>query len=106
MKTRSWIFGLLMAATFASGPAALAASSLQISPVNIEVPAPGAVSRITLNNMGDETLNARIRIYKWVQINGKDKLAATRDVVASPPALKLERAGTRQKGRYAGARNI
>ncbi len=79
-----------MATTFASGPAALAASSLQISPVNIEVPAPGAASKITLNNPGEEALNAQIRIYKWVQINGKDELVPTRDVVASPPALKLE----------------
>ncbi len=78
-----------MTTIFASGPAALAASSLQISPVNLEVPAPGAASKITLENPGGEALNAQIRIYKWVQINGQDELVPTRDVVASPPALKL-----------------
>lgn len=86
---RSWISGLLAAVAISATAAVASASSLQVTPVNIEVPAPGAASTVTLNNAGDEPVNAQIRIFKWVQKNGKDELIPTRDVVASPPAVKL-----------------
>lgn len=86
---RSWIAGLLLASAATFLPAQGMASSLQITPVNIEVPAPGAASKVTLANAGSEQVNAQIRVFKWVQKNGKDELVETRDVVASPPALKL-----------------
>ena len=37
-------------------PAAAGAASLQIMPVNIEVPAPGAASKVTLTNSGAEAI--------------------------------------------------
>lgn len=86
---RSWISGLLAAVAISASSAVASASSLQVSPVNIEVPAPGAASTVTLNNEGGDTINAQIRIFKWIQKNGKDELVPTRDVVASPPAVKL-----------------
>ncbi len=85
---RSWISGLLAASAMLSATVA-SASSLQITPISIEVPAPGAASTVTLNNPGADTVNAQIRIFKWVQNNGEDELIATKDVVASPPAVKL-----------------
>ena len=86
---RSWITGLLATAAVFTAPAVADASSLQITPVNIEVPAPGAASKVTLANAGSEQLSAQIRVFKWVQKNGKDVLEETREVVASPPAMKL-----------------
>lgn len=90
MKIRSWMLGLSVATLLVSMPAAFAATSLQVAPVNIEVPAPGAASKVTLSNSGDELVNAQVRIFKWVQIDGKDELVPTREVVASPPAVKLQ----------------
>jgi fimbrial chaperone protein len=86
---RSWISALLVASALVAVPASAEASSLQITPVNIEVPAPGAASKVTIGNGGSEQLNAQIRVFKWVQKNGKDELVETREVVASPPAVKL-----------------
>lgn len=86
---RSWIAALLTASALTFVPASAEAASLQIMPVNIEVPAPGAASKVTITNSGDETANIQIRLFKWVQNNGKDELVETRDVVASPPAAKL-----------------
>jgi fimbrial chaperone protein len=86
---RSWISGLLAAAAIFATSVVASASSLQVTPVNIEVPAPGAASTVTLSNFGVEAVNAQIRIFKWVQTNGKDELIPTRDVVASPPAVKM-----------------
>ena len=74
---------LLACSTIAS------AASLQVSPVNIEVQAPGAASTVTLQNLGTATVNAQVRIFKWSQTNGNDELVPTRDVVASPPAVKM-----------------
>jgi fimbrial chaperone protein len=65
------------------------AASLQVSPVSIEVLAPGAAATITLRNEGPNPLNAQIRVFRWSQINGEEKLEPTDDVVASPPITAL-----------------
>jgi fimbrial chaperone protein len=65
------------------------AASLQVAPVSIEVPAPGAASTITLRNEGPNSLNAQIRVFRWRQVNGEEKLEPTNDVVASPPLVSL-----------------
>src|SRR6478672_4286434 len=82
---------ILASAIFAALAApASAVTSLQVAPVRIEVPAGAAASKLTLANGGDETLQAQIRVFKWVQVKGKDQLMETREVVASPPMLALE----------------
>jgi fimbrial chaperone protein len=86
---RSWIIGLLSATAVITAPLAAYATSLQLSPVNVEVPAPGAASIITLTNTGSEDMNAQIRVFKWMQVNGQDQLVPTKDVVVSPPAMKI-----------------
>ncbi|HHI81784.1 MAG TPA: molecular chaperone [Rhizobiales bacterium] len=66
------------------------AASLQVRPVLVDVTAPGASSILTLSNTGAETVNAQVRVFKWTQKNGKDRLTPTRDVVASPPFVKMK----------------
>jgi fimbrial chaperone protein len=78
------ILGLL-AATSPTG-----AASLQVSPVRLDLPASANASKINLRNMGQGSVTAQVRIFKWVQVKGKDELVETRDVVASPPIAKLE----------------
>src|SRR5215467_1795122 len=65
------------------------AASLQVSPVMVEVAAPGAATTLKLRNEGTTPLNAQIRVFRWSQVNGEDKLEPTTDVVASPPLAKL-----------------
>lgn len=65
------------------------AASLQVSPVTVEVAAPGAATTVKLRNEGTTPLNAQIRVFRWSQINGEDKLEPTTDVVASPPITRL-----------------
>lgn len=71
-----------------SATAALAAS-LQVEPALVEVAAPGAASTVTLRNSGDAPINVQIRVFRWSQENGKERLDPTSDVVASPPAATL-----------------
>jgi len=47
-----------------------------------------------LKNTGSEQIKAQIRIFKWIQRNGKDELIPTRDVVASPPLVNITPSGS------------
>jgi fimbrial chaperone protein len=60
-----------------------------VAPVSLEVLAPGAATTITLRNEGASALNAQIRVFRWTQTNGEEKLEPTDDVVASPPITSL-----------------
>lgn len=70
-------------------PAPLHAGSLEIAPVSIEVISPGAGSTIKLHNEGNTRINAQIRVFRWTQKDGEDKLEPTENVVASPPMARL-----------------
>jgi fimbrial chaperone protein len=82
-------FAALVTAFLTSLSTSPHAASLQVSPVSIEVPAPGAAATITLRNDGSNPLNAQIRVFRWSQVNGEEKLEPTDDVVASPPITSL-----------------
>jgi len=73
------------------------AAALRIAPILVDV-AKGAASTIELQNLEQQPADVQIRIFRWVQTNGKDQLVETRDVVASPPFVKI-RAGGRNKVR-------
>jgi fimbrial chaperone protein len=66
------------------------ATTLQVSPVLIDVPAPGAAASIQVANLSEDPVVAQVRIFRWVQENGTDKLVETKDVVVSPPIAKLK----------------
>jgi fimbrial chaperone protein len=78
-----------LTALFALPCATLHAASLQVAPVSVEVAAPGATATLNLRNEGDKPLNAQVRVFRWTQVNGEDKLEPTDDVAASPPTVSL-----------------
>jgi fimbrial chaperone protein len=89
MSIRSILVRTVLAALFASPGAVLQAASLQVAPVLVEVPAPGAASTLKLRNEGTKPINAQIRIFRWTQANGADVLTPTDDVAASPPLASI-----------------
>lgn len=86
---RKHLRNIALAAALLAAPSVALASTLEMQPVMLKVLAPDAASTINLKNTGTDPINAQVRVFKWTQGGGKDKLAATRDVVASPPAIKL-----------------
>ena len=64
------------------------AAALRVAPILVDVNR-GATSKIVLQNLGKDVTNVQIRIFKWVQKDGKRQLLKTRDVVASPPFAKI-----------------
>jgi len=79
----------LVTTILALGLSQASASSLQVTPVRIQVDLPAAASTITVSNPGDTPLAAQLRVFRWTRVGGKDTLAPTKDVVASPPLAKL-----------------
>jgi fimbrial chaperone protein len=86
---RNFIPAILSTTLLISAPTLAAAASLTVSPVSLDVAAPGATATIKLRNEGTAPLNAQIRVFKWIQENGEEKLEPTNEVVASPPLAKL-----------------
>lgn len=61
------------------------AGSLQVAPISIEMKAPAMTSSVTLRNPGKAPIKAQVRVFRWTQTNGQERLEPARDVVASPP---------------------
>lgn len=81
--------GLLAAALTLGAPLAAGAEGLRVSPVTLEVAAPGAATTLTLRNDGRQTITIQARSFRWVQSGGRETLQRTSDVVVSPPATRL-----------------
>src|SRR5438270_3421697 len=84
--------GKLLWAALASGLLCCSAAhgaTLQVGPALIEVLAPGAASTLTLRNNGEKPINVQVRVFRWSEENGQERLEATDDVIASPPAVTL-----------------
>jgi fimbrial chaperone protein len=86
---RTTILLLLLAANVAPGSLAAQAASLTVVPISIDVPQPAAVAVITLRNRETRPLNAQIRVFRWTQVDGGDRLEPTEDVIASPPIVTI-----------------
>ena len=70
-------------------PSLAAAGSFSISPTNLEVGAAGETAMLTVKSGGGDRMQGQVRVMRWTRSQGRDKLEPTRDVVASPPALRL-----------------
>ncbi|NII71813.1 fimbrial chaperone protein [Dyella sp. SG562] len=84
----------LTAAALAAGAALAAhASSLQISPVTVELPPGQNASALTLRNPGKEPVYGQVRVFRWDQAPDDDRLEPSDDLVASPPLIRIEPQG-------------
>jgi len=68
---------------------AAAAASLEVSPVLVEVVAPGAASTITIRNNETRPVTAQTRVFRWTQVDGRERLDPVGDLVVSPPSVQL-----------------
>lgn len=65
------------------------AASLQVAPVLIDLPNAGNSATLTLRNTDVEPFTAQIRVFRWMQQDGVERLEPTDEVVASPPVVQL-----------------
>lgn len=64
-------------------------STLQISPVTIDLSPGENASGITPRNPGDSPLYGQVRVFRSDQANGEDVLTPTTDLAASPPLIQI-----------------
>ncbi len=74
---------LLLAGTHAE------ATSLRAAPAKLELVAPDSAAALSLRNEDTKPINAQIRVFRWSQVNGEEKLEPSVDVAASPPLTTL-----------------
>ncbi len=78
----------LVASVFSAGTAC--AASLQVAPVSVDMVSPKQSATIHLRNTGDRPVQVQVRVFKWSQVEGRDILTPTTEVIASPPAASLK----------------
>lgn len=72
-------------------PAAATASTLDITPLLIDVRSGGSNTAVlTLRNRGTGVLTLQLRVASWSQVEGTDVLKTDQEVVASPPFITLK----------------
>lgn len=86
-KLRRSLFVLLLAAGLS--PLDGMAGMLQVSTVMLELGGGESASSITLSNPGDQPLYGQVRLFRWDQVDGDDKLAPTQSLVASPQIIEV-----------------
>ena len=82
----------LAVATIATVPFCVELShggQLSVDPISLEMGAPAAAGTLTLKNNDNAEAAVQTRVFRWTQVDGKERLEPTSDVVASPPAVKL-----------------
>lgn len=65
------------------------ASSLRIAPVSVELAEPARTAALRVRNEGETPITIQMRVFRWTQNDGEDRLEPTRDVVISPPIAEL-----------------
>lgn len=65
------------------------AANLQVAPILLEFAPAEQAQSIWLSNSGNLPLRAQVRVLAWSQPNNADQLDATRELVASPPAVDI-----------------
>ena len=65
------------------------AASLRVAPTTIDLVAPDSATTLTLRNEDSHSIDVQIRIFRWSQVGGAERLEPTTDVVASPPFTRL-----------------
>jgi fimbrial chaperone protein len=65
------------------------AQSLTVLPVNIEMAPKQMATTLTVINQGDAETSVQIRTMAWKQVDGKEDLTPSNDVMVSPPIATI-----------------
>lgn len=65
------------------------ANDFTVSPTSLRVAPGNQVATLTVKAGGPGVTFGQVRVMRWMRDGGDDNLLATRDVVASPPALQM-----------------
>lgn len=78
---------LLLAAVLWSGTAV--AASLQVAPTSLTLQGRQNAEVLWLSNSGKAPVQVQLRVFRWTQVDGRESLDATHDLVVSPAMQTL-----------------
>jgi fimbrial chaperone protein len=86
-----WIASLAMGMLWSG---ATLGNGLQVAPTSLTIGAKDPAAELWLRKTTQVSttapLNAQIRVFRWVQIDGEDRLLPTQDLILSPPFVQLD----------------
>lgn len=82
------------AALYLAAVATAAAASFSVSPVRTTLSAAKASDSLTVRNNGSEATVVQLEVNAWSQHEGRDVLAPTKELLATPPIFTLPPGGT------------
>ncbi|NMN03842.1 MULTISPECIES: molecular chaperone [unclassified Novosphingobium] len=82
-------YSLLTLLAFSSVPQPAGAAALRISPIGVDIRSDERAAAVTIFNSDNEPVTLQVRLYKWRQVDGEDRLEQATDLIASPPSLTI-----------------
>jgi fimbrial chaperone protein len=70
------------------------ASSFAVNPVRVSLPKNASVASLTVRNEGSESTVVQLESVAWSQQAGKDVLAPTQEILATPPIFTIPPGGS------------
>ncbi|WP_251476212.1 fimbrial biogenesis chaperone [Stenotrophomonas lactitubi] len=67
----------------------VSATSLQVAPTSLQLEARQRAGELWLTNSGTSPVKLQVRVFRWVQQDGKEQLLPTEDLLATPPMQEL-----------------
>ncbi len=86
---RKFLASLGMIALIGAGVLPASATSISVAPTTIDLTGGTAASQLTLKNSASKPVSVQVRVFRWSQENGVERLEPTKAVVASPPSTKM-----------------
>lgn len=87
--TRGFAFRLALGAALAAPVCSAPAAGLQVTPTQLTLSRERPAQALWLSNTGQETLRAQVRVFRWIQENGQERLEPDPGLAVSPPMLEL-----------------
>ena len=89
MRGPSRVAATIAAAAVLLSPIAINAASLKLYPVRIVLTPDRPIQTMTIHNESGESFRGQMRLFAWRQVDGKDALEETRDILANPPLFEI-----------------
>lgn len=89
VRGASWWWAAAAVVAGLAGAGAAQAVVLQVSPVRIDFEPDHRAQVLRVSNSGSQELQAQVRIMRWTQERGEDRLVPADDIVASPAILQV-----------------
>ncbi|MCF7749899.1 molecular chaperone [Bacillus subtilis subsp. subtilis] len=88
-RARRWRRRVLACTLISVASAVAHAASLQVAPTSLQLSARQNADALWISNSGTAPVQVQVRVYRWSQSDGQDRLEPTDDLQVSPPMQSL-----------------